>query len=89
MRIDKEEMKVKGADLKDKVKDLLHEGNVRRIILKNSEGQTIMEIPVTAGVLVAFFAPILTALGAIAGLAKDWSIEVERRAPGDDEPETG
>jgi predicted regulator of Ras-like GTPase activity (Roadblock/LC7/MglB family) len=77
-KIESEEVRVKGADLGDKVKELLHEGNVRRIIVKNGEGQTVMEIPVTAGVVVAVIAPIVTALGAIAALAAEWSIEVQR-----------
>jgi hypothetical protein len=85
MKIQSEEVRVKGAELGDKVKELLHEGNVRRIIVRNGEGQTVMEIPVTAGVVVAVIAPILTALGAIAALAAEWSIEVQRAT---DEEET-
>lgn len=81
MKVSKEEVRVGGADLANKVKELIHEGNVRRIILKNSEGHTVMEIPVTAGVVVAVIAPILTALGAIAALAAEWSIVVERVEP--------
>lgn len=88
MKIDKEEIKVAAADLTDKVKELIHEGNVRRVILKNGEGQTIMEIPVTAGVLVALVAPIVTAIGAIAALASEWSIVVERRGS-EEEPDAG
>jgi uncharacterized protein DUF4342 len=89
MKIDREEMRVAGADLTDKVKELIHEGNVRRIILKNGEGQTIMEIPVTAGVLVALVAPIVTALGAIAALASEWSIVVERRGSEEGDADAG
>ena len=85
MRVNREEFNVKGSDLKDKVKELLHEGNVRRIIIKNSERQTIMEIPVTAGVLAVLVAPIAAAIGAVAALAAEWSIEVERRDDADDE----
>ncbi|MEO6081951.1 MAG: DUF4342 domain-containing protein [Umezawaea sp.] len=61
-----------------KVKELIHEGNVRRIVVKNEQGQTVMEIPVTAGVVAAIAAPVVTAVAAIAALAKEWSIEVER-----------
>lgn len=78
MRIESEEFKVRAGDLADKVKDLIHEGNVRRIIIKNGDGQTIMEIPVTAGVVVALVAPVVTALGAVAALAAEWSIQIER-----------
>ena len=88
MKIGREEFNVKSADLKDKVKELLHEGNVRRIIIKNSERQTIMEIPVTAGLLAVLVAPIAAAIGAVAALAAEWSIEVERRDDGD-EPGAG
>ncbi len=62
-----------------RVKDLLHQGNVRRIVVRNDEGQTVIEIPVTAGVIAAVAAPIVTAVGAIAALACDWTIEVHRR----------
>ena len=89
MKIDSEEVRVSAGDLVDKVKELIHEGNVRRIILKNSEEQTVMEIPVTAGVLMAIVAPVLAAFGAVAALAAEWSIVVERRTGDDEEPEAG
>jgi hypothetical protein len=63
------------------VKELIHEGNVRRIVIKNDEGHTVMEIPVTAGVVAAIVAPVVAAIGAIAALANEWSIEVERPEP--------
>ncbi len=78
----KENLKVRGDVLAAKVKDLLHEGNVRRIIVKNDQGHTVMEIPVTAGVLVAVVAPVLTAVAAVAALAGNWEIEIYR-VPGD------
>jgi uncharacterized protein DUF4342 len=78
MMTETEEFRVDPGDLVDKVKGFLHEGNVRRIIVRNGEGHTIMEIPVTAGVVVFLFAPIVTALGAIAALASEWSIVVVR-----------
>lgn len=74
----KETAKLKGQALVAKVKELIHEGNVRRIIVKNDEGHTVLEIPVTAGVVALVAAPVVTAVGAIAALAKEWSIEVER-----------
>jgi uncharacterized protein YkwD len=76
-----ENVKVRGELLVSKVKELLHEGNVRRIIVKNDQGQTVMEIPVTAGLVVAIVAPVLTAVAAVAALASSWEIEV-RRSPG-------
>jgi hypothetical protein len=73
-----ENMKIQGEALAAKVKDLLHEGNVRRIAVKNDAGNTIIEIPVTVGVIAAVVAPVLTAVAAIAALASNWEIEVHR-----------
>ena len=87
MKVESEEFKVKAGDLADKVKDLIHEGNVRRIIIKDGDGHTIMEIPVTAGVVVALVAPVVTALGAVAALAAEWSIQIERVGAGEEEKE--
>ena len=69
--------KFRGQELVARVKELIHQGNVRRIRVKNDEGHTVMEIPVTAGVVAAIAAPVVTAIGAIAALAKDWTIEVD------------
>jgi hypothetical protein len=77
-RLRSEDLKVRGDALVAKVKELLHEGNVRRITVKNDAGLTIMEIPVTAGVLAAVVAPILTAVAAVAALASNWRIEIHR-----------
>ncbi|HEV2777846.1 MAG TPA: DUF4342 domain-containing protein [Actinophytocola sp.] len=74
-------VRLRGQALIDKVKELIHEGNVRRLVIKNDEGHTVMEIPVTAGVIAAVAAPVVTAVAAIAALAKEWSIEVEHREP--------
>ena len=70
-------IRVRGQAFVDKVKELIHEGNVRRLVIKDDHGHTIMEIPVTAGVVAAVIAPVLAAIGAIAALANEWSIEVE------------
>jgi ABC-type transport system involved in cytochrome c biogenesis ATPase subunit len=74
-----ESIKVQGKALAGKVTELLHEGNVRRIVVKNDEGHIVMEIPVTAGVIAAVALPIVTAVGALAALANDWKIEVHRK----------
>jgi hypothetical protein len=79
-----EEFKVHGKDLLDKVKALIAEGNVRRIIIKNKDGKTIVEIPLTLGVVGAVLAAPLAAVGAIAALVNDCTIAVER----DDEQDT-
>ena len=61
-----EEFRVEGEKLIAKVKELLHEGNIRRIIIKDKEGKTVLEIPMTLGVVGALIAPQLAAIGAIA-----------------------
>jgi hypothetical protein len=73
-----EEFKVKGEALLSKVKEIVHEGNVRRIIIKGSDGKTLIEVPLTLGVVGVLVAPVAAAIGAIAALAADYSIEVER-----------
>ncbi|MCF8241543.1 MAG: DUF4342 domain-containing protein [Melioribacteraceae bacterium] len=77
----KEEFKVKGKELIDKIEELIHEGNVRRIIIKDSQGRTYIEIPLTIGVIGTIVAPILAAVGALAGMAANFSIEVIRKDP--------
>jgi hypothetical protein len=71
--------RLRGEALVEKVKELIHEGNVRRLILKNDKGHTVLEVPVTAGVVAAVAAPVVTAIGAVAAIASEWTIEVERR----------
>ncbi|MBI9039386.1 MAG: DUF4342 domain-containing protein, partial [Bacteroidales bacterium] len=73
------EFKVKGEDLLKKIKELIHEGNVRRIIIKNEAGKTIIEIPVTLGIIGAAILPVLAAVGAIAALASNFTIEIIRK----------
>lgn len=73
-----EEFKVSGGEIINKVKELIHEGNVRRIILKDDAGRTFMEIPLTVGVVGAIFAPVLAAVGAVAALASNMTIVVEK-----------
>ncbi len=73
-----EEIKVFGHQLSDTVKKLIHEGNVHRIIIKNEEGHTFMEIPVTVAAVGAIIAPILAAVGALAAMAAKFTIVVEK-----------
>ncbi len=78
-----EEIKIRGEELLAKVKELVREGNVRRLIIKNEEGTTLIEVPLTVGVIGAVLLPVWAAIGAIAALATDCTIVVERRdAPG-------
>lgn len=74
-----EEFHVNGEELLAKVKALLNEGNIRRIIIKDDEGKTLVELPLTVGVIGAVFAPVLAAVGAIAALVTKCTIVVERR----------
>ena len=74
-----ETIKVDGAQLLEQVKRILHEGNVRRIIVKH-EGRTVAEFPLTVGVVGAALAPVLVAVGAIAALLTESTIEIERAA---------
>ncbi len=73
-----EEFKVSGEDLLAKVKAIIAEGNVRRITVKNKEGKTVVELPLTIGVVGAALAPVLAAIGAMAALITECSIVVER-----------
>ena len=73
----KESFKVAADQLVDAVKKLVHEGNVRRVIIKQ-ETRTIAEFPLTVGVIGAVLAPMLAAVGAIAAVATDCTVEVER-----------
>lgn len=75
-----EEFKVTGGKLMAKLKELIHEGNVRRIVLKNPEGRTLLDMPLNAGIAGAALLPFWAAVGAVAVLATDYSILVERDA---------
>jgi len=74
----RERYKVAGEKLLSKVKELLQEGNIRRITIKNDDDKTLIEIPLTIGVVGAAIFPVWAAVGAIAALVTDCSIEVER-----------
>ncbi len=76
-----EEIQVLGRDLVEKVKALIHEGNVNRIIIKDDKGNTFVEIPVTVATVGAIFAPVLAAVGAISALAAKFKIVIERAKP--------
>lgn len=74
----KEEFKVKSEEVIEKVKELLHEGNVRKLIIKDEDGKTYLEIPVTFGIIGAILAPALAAVGAVAAMVANLKIEVIR-----------
>lgn len=72
-----ESFKAEGENVAEKVKQVVHEGNVRRVVVKH-EGRTVAEFPLTAGVVGAVLAPVLAAIGALVALMKDCTIEIER-----------
>jgi hypothetical protein len=76
-----EEIQVLGRDLADRVKALIHEGNVTRIIIKDEKGNTYMEIPVTVAAIGAILVPVLAAVGAISALVAKFKIVIERAEP--------
>jgi hypothetical protein len=76
-----EEVQVLGHDLVEQVKGLIHEGNVRRIIIKDVQGNTFVEIPVTVAAVGLVLAPVLAAVGAISALVAKFTIVVERTEP--------
>jgi hypothetical protein len=78
-KVVKEEFSVSADDLIEKVKELLHEGNVTRIIVEDEKGRVLFEMPATVGVIGVVLAPWLAALGAIAALATNCKIIVERK----------
>ncbi len=73
-----EEFRVDGEKLIGKIKEVIHEGNIRRIIIKDKEGKTLLEIPMTFGVVGALIAPQLAAIGAIAALLTEATVVIEK-----------
>jgi len=73
-----EEFKVSGEELLSKVKELAREGNIRRVIIKNEKGRTLIDVPLTLGVVGVLLAPQLAAVGAIAALLTRGTLVVER-----------
>jgi hypothetical protein len=76
-----EELKVEGKELVDTVKRIIHEGNVRRVVVRNADGRTILDIPVNAGVLGAVVFPVLATLATIAVYAARYTLLIERSGP--------
>lgn len=74
-----EEFRVDGEELLRKVKNLINEGNIRRVIIKDKNGKVVFEIPLTFGVVGALIAPQLAAIGAIAALLSEATVIVEKK----------
>ena len=77
-----EDFKVQGEELLGKAREIIREGNVRRIIIINDEGKTLIEIPLTIGVIGAVLLPVWAAIGAIAAVVTDCTIRVEKNEEG-------
>ncbi len=77
-KVHTEEHKVSGERLLSRVKEHVHQGNIRRITIKNEEGHTLMELPLTVGVVGAVLLPIWVAIGALAALAANYTLVVEK-----------
>jgi Flp pilus assembly pilin Flp len=74
-----EEIRTTGDELLARIKELVHEGNIRHVFIKNEEGRTLIEVPLTLGVVGAVLVPTAAAIGAIAALVTDCTIVVERQ----------
>jgi Pyruvate/2-oxoacid:ferredoxin oxidoreductase gamma subunit len=83
----KEEFKLTGSELIEKIKELIHQGNIRRLILKNEEGKTLIEIPLTLGLVGAALLPLYAAVGAIAALVAKMTLVVEKEEEEEDKKE--
>lgn len=80
-KVNYEKFKVKGQEAVDQIKKIVDEGNARRIIVKDKKDNTLVEFPVTVGVVGTVFAPMLAGIGAIVALVSECSIIVERKTP--------
>lgn len=79
-KVKEEKYSVKGEDLLAKIKDLIKEGNIRRITISDKKGKELVTFPLTIGVIGAVIAPVLAAIGAIAALVTECTITVERKS---------
>jgi len=77
-KVHNEEFRVDGEKLISKIKEIIHEGNIRRLIIKDKDGKIVLEIPMTFGVVGALIAPQLAAIGAIAALVTEATVVVEK-----------
>jgi aryl-alcohol dehydrogenase-like predicted oxidoreductase len=77
-QVHREKIEVNGEDLLSKFKELVHEGNIRKVTILNEEGKQIVEIPLTMGVVGALLLPSLAAIGAIAAIVTKCTLEIER-----------
>jgi hypothetical protein len=81
----REKYKVAGDKLISTIKELIHEGNVRHVVIKNDEGRILIEFPVSIGVAGAVLLPVWAAVGAVAAIVSQCTIEIEREPEEEDE----
>ena len=82
-----EEFRVNGEQLVAKIKEILHEGNIRRLIIKDKDGRTLIEVPLTIGVVGVILVPVWAAIGAIAALVAEPTVVVVKTEPMDRNPD--
>jgi hypothetical protein len=82
-----ETIRLQGSELLDKLKQVIHEGNARKVVIKQGDN-VVAEFPLTAGVVGTLISPVLAAIGALVALLKDCTIEVERAVPGNKPPQS-
>jgi hypothetical protein len=87
-RTTQEELKVAGENLLKTIREVVHEGNYRRIIIRNDHGHTLLEIPLTIGLVGAMLMPVWAAIGAMAAMATGFTIIIERPVDGSDKKAT-
>ena len=85
----REKYKVAGDKVVSTIKELIHEGNVRHVVIKNDDGRTLIEFPVSIGVAGAVLLPVWAAVGAVAAIVTKCTIEVERTAEEEDDDDDG
>ncbi len=73
------EFKVSGKELLNKIEEIIKEGNIRRIIIKDADGKPYLEIPLTIGIVGVLAAPVVTAIGALAGVVAKFTVEIVRK----------
>lgn len=81
-----ERIDVKGEHLIGKIKELIHEGTVQRIVINDADGKQVLDMPMTVGVIGLLLAPSITAIGALGALASSYSIDIERQEADQTEP---
>lgn len=82
----KSTLHVKGEELVNKVKELVHEGNVRRIVISDDKGKQLLEVPLTLGLIGLVMAPVLAVLGTVGAMAMNYQIQIIRQ---DEEKDSG